>query len=138
MPKTPFGPGTITLTVDSTPLDFAAEVKGGGVTHAYTEAGDPTTYLDGSAEAAGASRGDGLEFEIDNDLTTVGLYAFLDAHDLEDATFVYTPNTAAAASWSGTVQLRMPDGVKGENYGAKIAGTVKWSGVGKFTFTPGT
>jgi hypothetical protein len=139
MAATRFGPGTLTFTIDAgTPADFAAEVKGGGVTHSYENVGDPITYLDGTAEPVGATRIDGLTFEVDNDLTAAGLYQFLLTNDLVLADFVYTPNTASGASWAGIVQLRLPDGVQGESYGAKLTGSVELAGSGPFTFTAAT
>jgi hypothetical protein len=138
MPKTKFGPGTMTFTVAAgPPVEFAQEVKGGGITHEYSEAGEATTYLDASSESAGATRGDKLAVTCDFDLGAAGLYAFLDTNDLLDAAVVYTPNTASGASWTGTVQLRMPDGATAENFGAKISGGLELPFIGKAVFEPG-
>jgi hypothetical protein len=137
MAWTKFGPGTVTYTIDAgTPQDFAIEVKGGGIGHAYESVGDATTYLDGSGEPASEVRGDSLTLNCDFDLGTTGFYAFLFTNDLKDAAVTYTPNTAAGASWAGTVRLRLPDGATGESFGSKIGGTVEHQFVGQATFTP--
>lgn len=138
MPKTKFGSGTMTFTIaGGEPVQFAQEVKGGGITHEYSESGEATTYLDGSSEGAGSTRGDKLAVNCDFDLGVGGLYAFLDTNDLVQAAVVFTPNTAVGASWTGTVELRLPDGATAENFGAKISGGLELPFIGKAVFSPG-
>lgn len=139
MPATLFGPGTVEFTIDAgTPQSFAQEVKGGGVGHEYAEVGEAATYLDGTTDPAGEVRNDSLTLECDFDLGTAGLYYFLYTNDLRNATATFTPNDAAAASWTGTVRLKLPDGAVADQFGAKIAGTVELAFVGPAVFTPAT
>lgn len=137
MAWTPFGPGTMTVTVDAgTPLSFAIEVKGGGIEHEYTEVGEDTTYLDGTEDPAGELRADHFTADCDFDLGPDGLYNYLFTNDLTDATVAFAPHTATGAEWTGPVRLKLPDGVKGEKFGSKMSGSIKWSFVGPCTFTP--
>lgn len=129
---TAFGPGTV--TVGATPNAFAGEVLGGKVTHAYEDIGQKRTMLDGSVRPATRSRTDGLTFSLENDLTAAGLYAYLLANDLTEQPFEYVPNTADAASWSGTVQLTLPADIGADEFGSPIVSSVEWVGVGAFTF----
>jgi len=136
MSFTVFGPGTITL--GATPLDFSCEVLGGKVTHNYEEIGTARTPLCGTERPATKKRTDGLAFNLENDLTAAGLYQYLMTNDLTTVPFVYTPNTAAAASWAGSVQLQLPADVGADEFGSPIVSAVEWAGVGPFTFTPAT
>ena len=137
MAWTTFGPGTLTYTIDAgTPTSFAQETKGGGIEHEYTEVGEDTTYLDGTEDPATEVRADHYTADCDFDLGAAGFYKFLYDNDLADAEVEFTPNTAAGANWSGTVRLKLPDGVKGEKFGSKMSGTVKHSFVGPVTFSP--
>ena len=135
-----WGPGTVTFTVTGgagSPESFEQEVKGGGVNHEYSDVGDTVTYLDGMVDPAGKQRLDKLTLDCDFDLGATGFYKFLADNDLKDATLDYVPNTANGAAWTGTVRLQLPDGAVGDEYGAKISGTVEVEFVGLSTFTPG-
>lgn len=134
---TPFGPGTIEVGATGSEVDFAGEVLGGTVTHTYEDVGDQRTMLDGTVRAATRTRIDGLTFSVENDLTAAGLYQFCVTNDGTDQTFTYTPNTAAGASWAGTVSVALPAEIGADEFNAPIVSDVEWSGVGKFTFTPG-
>ena len=138
MAWTTFGPGTVSLTVSGgTAATFEQEVKGGGVTHEYEDVGEDTTYLDGTTDPAGKARTDTVTLDCDFDLGSAdGFYAFLYENDLADATVTFTPNTAAGATWTGTVRLQLPDGAVGEEFGGKMSGTVELASVGALTFTP--
>lgn len=139
MAWTRFGNGTVTFTVGGgTAVDFALEVKGGGVEHEYDEVGDDTTYLDGTVDPAAKVRQDTLTLDCDFDLSSAsGFYAFLFANDLQDADVVFTPNTADGASWSGTVRLMLPDGAVADEFGAKMSGKVSLPFVGASVFAGG-
>lgn len=140
MAWTKFGAGTVTLTLleGGTAQDFAIEVKGGGIEHAYEDVGEDTTYLDGTTDPAAKVRGDTLTLDVDFDLSSAtGLYGFLFANDLQDATVDYTPNTAAGAHWTGTVRLQLPEEATAEEFGAKVTGTVKLPFVGPSVFAQG-
>lgn len=141
---TKLGPGKI--TIGTAPFDFSCEVRGGAVTHDY-DTEDPETMLCGDVVSGKATRTDGLTFQLYNDLTDTGLYAYLIAHDLESVDFEYTPNTDTTnaggdtitpAKWSGTVRLTLPDEVGADEYGANIESEVEWEGVGHFTFAAAT
>jgi len=129
----PFGPGTMTL--GTTPVSFDCEVVGGKVTHAYEDVGEARTMLCGDERPASKKRTDGLAFDLENDLAASGLYAYLTQHDLEEVPFVYEPNTASGASWTGTVQLTLPAEIGAGAFGEPIVSSVEWAGVGAFTFT---
>ena len=140
MAWTPYGPGTLTYTIGEpgSPVSFAQETKGGGIEHEYTEVGEDTTYLDGTEDPASELRADHFTADCDFDLGPTGFYAFLFENDLATAAVEFSPHTATGAKWAGDVRVKLPDGVKGEKFGAKMSGTVKHSFVGPCTFTPGT
>jgi hypothetical protein len=81
-------------------------------------------------------RTDGLTFNLENDLTSAGLYAYLVTNDLTEQPFTYEPNTASGATWAGTVQLTLPESIGADEFGSPIVSSVTWAGVGAFTFTP--
>ena len=138
MAWTPFGPGTVSLTVGAGPAEtFEQEVKGGGVNHEYENIGEDVTYLDGSTDPAGKNRTDTVTLDCDFDLSSAtGFYNFLFTNDLEDATIEFVPNTAAAAKWTGTVRLMLPDGAVADEFGAKMSGTVELPFVSPCVFSP--
>jgi len=134
---TAFGPGTVTIGAGT--LDFSCEVLGGAVTHEYEDVGESRTTLCGEQRPAGKRRSDGLKFSVENDLTASGLYQFLVTNDLTEQGFVYTPNTADAAKWEGTVLVTLPAEIGADEFGAPIASDVEWAGTGgAFTFTAAT
>jgi hypothetical protein len=132
--STPFGPGT--MTIGATPFAFECEVLGGKVTHAYEEIGSARTMLCGTERPISRKRTDGLTFNLENDLTSAGLYQYLITNDLTEVPFAYEPNTASGATWTGTVQLTLPADIGADEFGAPIISSVTWAGVGAFTFTP--
>jgi hypothetical protein len=132
----PFGPGT--MTIGATPYAFECEVLGGTVTHAYEDVGEARTMLCGTARPSSKSRTDGLTFNLENDLSATGLYAYLVENDLTEVPFAYEPNTASGATWTGTVQLTLPESIGADAFGSPIVSSVAWAGVGAFTFTPAT
>lgn len=134
MAITRMGPGTI--TVGATPLDFSAEVRSVTIAHEYDEQSEAVTYLDGSGSPASLARADSVTFEADNDLSAQGIYSYCESNDLTEQPFTYTPSTADAASWAGTVQVRLPEEIGADAYGNPIASSTTWSAVGKFAFTP--
>lgn len=142
MAETPFGPGTVTITIGSgtpTPLEFSCEVTGGAVTHEY-EVLETKRKLCGTAVQDKRTRADGVKFDLENDLTAGGLYAILAAQGESPAaaTIDYEPNTAYAASWAGSVVPLLPAEIGADEYGKPIASSVEWPAVGLLAFTPGT
>lgn len=133
---TKFGPGTVTLG-EGTPLDFSCEVLGGTVNHEYEDVSDARTTLCGDIIAGQVRRKDGVTFQLVNDLTTAGLYAYLMTNDLEESAIAYEP-AEGGASWSGTVQLRLPDTIGADEFGADLESEVTWPAVGLLTFTAAT
>lgn len=129
---TKFGPGTLEL--GSVPTDYSCEVLGGTVNHEYEDATDARTTLCGDIIAGQTTRKDGVTFQLVNDLTTAGLYAYLMANDLTEVDISYEPFTGGA-SWSGKVQLRLPDTIGADEFGADLESEVTWPAVGKLTFT---
>lgn len=139
MAFTRFGPGTVTYTVGGgTAADFAQEVKGGGVSHAYEEVGEATTYLDGTGDTPSEVRADSITLDCDFDLGAAGFYSFLYTNDLLPATIVYTPNAADGAKWEGSVKLKLPDGATADSFGAKLGGSITHAFIGPAVFTPST
>lgn len=130
------GPGTVTVQVGSgDATDFSGEVLSATVKHDYEDVGETRTMLDGSKRGAGQVRTDGIALSIENDLTAAGLYQYLVTNDGAAATVVYTPNTAAGASWTLTgVVLRLPAEVGADEYGSPLASEVDWTG-GTAAFT---
>jgi len=131
---TVLGPGTVTIGV--TPMDFSAECKGAKILHNYEDVGEATTYLDGHTHGQAQSRTDGFGASLDNDLSAAGLYAYLYTNDLTEQPLTYTPNTAAGASWTGTVKLTLPDEIGADEFGTPIASEVEWASPGQFEFVP--
>ena len=146
MPMSKFGPGTIVFDPQGTAAAFECQVKSGGVAHAYEEVQEAVNYLGaGCQSAAVEERTDSLQFDIDHDLYSGGMYSFCLANDLQAVEFEYTPDTATGtttpASWSGSVIVKLPDGVQGDEVGSFLSGSVEWvqavAGTGgNFTFTP--
>ena len=134
-----FGPGTLTLDVGGvatgSEIEIACQISSGGVQHEYEDTSEALTMLGGCEKGAEASRKDSLVFEHLADLNVGGLYEWLITNDLATVPFAYVPSTAAGASWEGSIQLRLPDGVQADEYGSPLAGAVTWPGVGLFTFT---
>lgn len=136
MAWTSFGPGTVSLTVGGgTASSFEQEVKGGGVKHEYEDVGEDTTYLDGTTDPAGKQRSDSVTLDCDFDLSSAaGFYGFLYSNDLQDAEIEFTPNSAAGATWTGTVRLQLPEEASADEFGAKMTGTVTLDFVGPCVF----
>jgi hypothetical protein len=133
------GPGTLKLgTTDPAATDFSCEVTGGTVTHTYTDVGDPVTFLCGDTRPATRTRQDGLSFEIENDLSSAGMYKFLLDHDLDTIFFEYVPNTESGATWDGSIVASLPEEIGSDQFGSPIVSSVAWQGVGTFNFTPAT
>ena len=137
--ETLFGPGTLKLGTAPSPLtEFSCEVLGGKVTHAYEEVGEKRTMLCGTIKSAAKRRTDGLTFNLENDLSSAGLYQWLITNDLLEKDFEYTPNTAKAAKWSGKIQATLPADIGADEFGSPIVSAVEWEGVGMFTFAAAT
>lgn len=146
MPMSKFGPGTLTMNPQGTADTFECQVTGGGVVHSYEEVQEQKDYLGaGCQEAARTERTDALQFDIDHDLYAGGLYYFSLQNDRTAVDFEYVPDTgmgsATPASWTGTVEVRLPDGVQGDEVGAFLSGSIEWTqsiagDSGNFTFTP--
>lgn len=130
---TKFGPGTI--TVGTVPVDFSCEVLGGSVNHEYEDVTDQRTTLCGDVIAGQVNRLDGVTFQLVNDLTTAGLYSYLQTNDLTEQAIEFTPNTEGGASWAGTVQVRLPDSIGADEFGADLESEVTWPAVGPLVFT---
>jgi hypothetical protein len=134
---TRFGPGTISL--GATPTQIECEVTGGSITHNYGETGDTVTTLCGDSIGPTKTReADTIKLDSLLDLTTTGMYTYLQTNDLDIVPFEFTPNTAAAAAWAGDVQLQLPTDVTFDSYGEPIKGSTEWTAQPTFTFTPGT
>lgn len=133
--KTPLGPGTLTLGTDPGATDLSCQILSGGVNHEYEDVGEERTVLCGDVIPAGARRSDSLTFNLLADLYAGGVYEWLLTHDLEEADFEYTPHTTTAAKWAGKVQVRVPDSVAADEFGADLEGEVTLPGVGQFEFT---
>lgn len=131
---TAFGPGTLTIGEPGT--DYACEVLGGNVTHAYDELRAARRTLCGTEQPATQRRADGLTFELVNDLSADGLYAYLLANDLGAVPFTYTPNNDTGGTWDGTIVLTLPATIGAGEYGEDVSSSVEWAGVGTFTYTP--
>jgi hypothetical protein len=129
---TALGPGTV--SIGSTPLDFSCEVIGAKITHEYEETTEQRTRLCGDAVPAQTTRADGFTAELENDLSAAGLYAYLQTHDMESVEFTFTPSTAAGATWTGNVVLRLPSEIGADEFGAPIASSIEWPAVGLLTF----
>lgn len=133
--RTTLGPGTISIDIDGTPLDFSCQVTKASIKHKYDDIGDPVDVLCGDRLPAGKSRADTFNAEIIADLSAAGLIAALYANDLKEAAFTFTPKTGNAAAWTGQILLSLPTEL-GADVGANIAGEIEWETVGKLTFTP--
>ena len=135
-----FGPGTITLTIATTPGSYEFEVTGGSIQHAYEETEKKARLGDASKPAPLRSRGnDALRLAVANDLGAAGLYNICVTNDLDVATMVYTPNTASGAKWEGDVTLALPEEIGASEWGAEIESEFTFASAnGNFTFTPAT
>ena len=145
MPMSKFGPGTIVFDPEGTATAFECQVKSGGVEHSYEEVQEAVNYLGVDCQSAAVEeRTDSLTFDIDHDLYATGLYQFCITNDLKAVAFEYTPDTgtgtATPASWAGSVIVKLPDGVQGDEVGSFLSGSVEWVQAvagpsGNFVFT---
>lgn len=133
---TVLGDGSITL--GTAPTEFAGEVLGATITHEYEDIGEERTMLDGTVRPAQQKRTDGFTASVENDLTAAGLYQYLQTNDMTEVAFVFEPNSADGATWTGTVKLNLPASIGADEYGAPIVSDVELKGVGTFTFAPAT
>lgn len=129
----PLGPGTV--TIGATPLAFDCEVTAASVTHEYDTA-DSVTRLCGDVVPGESTRTDTFTASITNDLTAAGLYAYIHSVDMTVQPLIFTPNTAAAATWTGDVTVTLPDAVGADEFGAPMAGAIAWVAVDTLTFDP--
>jgi hypothetical protein len=137
---TTWGPGTFTIKVGAaTEVDYSDECLSFTVGHVYTEVGSTRTTLAGNLRRAKSRRDpDTVTIGLEVDLTATGLYALLQTNDLATATLAYTPSTADEATWSGDVELRLPESVEGAEYGAPITASLTLNALTELTFTPQT
>jgi hypothetical protein len=137
MAAIPFGPGTCKFTIAAAEYPVETEVTGGSVKHSYSEVERKAVLADTVKPSPRLLRdADALSLELLNDLSADGLYALIQAHDLETAQVTFTPNTPGAASWAGTVTLRLPDEIGASEWGEDITSTIELPAAGTFTFTP--
>lgn len=140
-----FGPGTLTLDPAGTGHSFECQIVSGGVTHSYEETQAGVDYLgDGCQSEAQEARIDSLTFTVDHGLYATDLYAFCIDNDLQPVAFEYVPDTntgtVTPAKWAGTVRVKLPDGVQGDEVGGFLSGSVEWvqavsGSAGNFAFT---
>lgn len=133
------GPGTLEIgDTAETLTDFSGEVKSGQIKHDYETVGEKRRFLDGTGRDPERTRNDGAAFELENDMSAAGLYAYLQGLGENPAAkhFRYTPNTAAGAVWAGKLFPLLPASVGADEYGAPLASSVEWPGDGIFSFTP--
>jgi len=137
-PKTTrFGPGTVAL--GATPVQIECEVTGGSITHNYSETGDTITTLCGDSIGPSKTRdADTIKFDTLLDLTSTGMYVYLQTNDLGVVPLEFVPNTGGGATWEGSVQLQLPTDVTFDSYGEPIKGSTEWTAQPTFTFTPAT
>lgn len=128
---TNLGPATITLAGD----DFSGEFLNFTIGHEYEDVGEDRTMLDGTERLSGDRRADSVSGDVENDLTGVGLYAYLYANDGQIVDFEAVLNTGEGATWAGQVKLRLPSEIGADEFGAPIASSVEWNVVGPLTFT---
>ena len=133
------GAGTVTFTFadPGTPEDFSCEVSSMAIGHAYVEQDRTAVLCDENPPPVDRVRdNDTVTLGLINDLTATGLYHQLVAHDLEDATVTLTPNTAAGASWTGTIIVTLPEEIGADAWGDEIASEVELLARGQLTPTP--
>lgn len=128
---TTFGPGTVTLG-----SDYSGEVLSFTVNHAYAEVGSTRTMLSGDIRRAKKRRDpDSVTLTFEPDFTTSGLYSMLQTSDLEEETLTYVPNTADGATWSGLVELSLPESVEGAEFGAPVTSSLTLNCITTLDFT---
>lgn len=118
---------------------FETEVTGGSVTHGYDEIERKATLADTAKPVPKkVAAGDTVKVNLLNDLSATGYYAFAQTNELKEGTVVYTPNTAAGASWTGTVTVLLPEEVGADEWGAELESSVEFPVTGRLAFTNGT
>ena len=133
---TVLGDGTFSL--GETPVAFEGECLNGKITHEYEDIGEERVMLDGTIRPAAQRRTDGFSADLENDLTSTGLYKYLLDNDMTEVPISFTPNTVDGASWAGTVVATLPSEVGSDEHGNPIVSSIELAGVGTFTFTPAT
>jgi hypothetical protein len=131
-----FGPGTITFGT-APGVSFAAEVTGGAITHSYDETERKATLADTARPAARKiPAGDTLKFDLVNDLTADGYYAYAYTNHLQDVAVEYVPSTASGAKWAGTVTVLKPDEIGATEWGSDLESSVELPFTAPVAFTP--
>ena len=135
---TNLGPGTFEITLSgSTAVDFAGELLGYTLAPTYADVGNARTMLNGDKRKAGTRREtDLLTLQAEPDFTADGLYILCQANDMAKATMTITPNDADGHSWSGEIELRVPETEAGE-FGGVITGTFTFPATTVLPLTPG-
>lgn len=129
------GPGTLTFGAGTT-MDASTQVVG-CVLSSSASTGDVITVLTGDQITSGLTTESTLSGSIILDPNTggIGEYSWTN-HGLE-VPFVFTPNTDAGLSASGTILMTRLD-IGADEYGALINPDFEWSVVGDPVVTWGT
>lgn len=128
---TKLGPGTLTVTIAGapTPIDFSCQVSKAKVTPGKDK-DDDVVMLCGDTKAGATTYKAALEVTVDQDLEDPAgfVYASWD-HRGELGEVVFTPNTAAGGTVTGTVVID-PVTVGGETGGDDMTSDFAWDFVG--------
>jgi hypothetical protein len=135
---TPLGPGTLTITppAGGTAVDFSCQVESGVIHWDKTKA-DDTIMLCGDVRVGATTYGATLTVTIAQDLANPDGVVFFTWDNMGQVCgFVYTPNTAAAATVTGDLVVDPLD-VGGDTGGEDMTSDATWDCVGKPVLTSG-
>lgn len=132
---TKLGPGTLTVTFASTPLEFSCQVSKAVVTPAKDK-DDDVTMLCGDVKAGATTYTATLDVTIDQDLEDPAGFVYASwTHKGEAAPVTFTPNTDAGGTVTGTVIVD-PVSIGGDTGGDDMTSDFTWDFVGFPTLTP--
>jgi hypothetical protein len=134
---TKLGPGTLTIGTTGTEIDVSCLVNN-AVIAADKDEGDATTKLCGDVRAGSVTYTYALSGNMDTDVADEsGFFALSQEEPGTQQSFVFTPNTEAGTTATGTLTIDPLDFGADES-GADLTSDFEFTIVGKPTYTYGT
>lgn len=133
----PLGPGTLEIGATGTEIDVSCLVNN-AVISAEKDEGDSTTKLCGTVKPGAVTYTYTLSGNTDTDVNDpAGLFALSQAEPGSEQNYVFTPNTEAGTSATGTLIIDPLD-FGGDTTGETMTSDFEFTLVGKPTYTYGT
>lgn len=127
------GPGLLTIGPSATAMDISCLVNNARIT-VEKDQDDPRTKLCGTSTPGAITYTFALSGNLDIDTVEDGFFAFTDANAGQQFEFVFTPNTGAVASATGTLIVD-PLEFGADEYGDPLDSDFEFTILGKPTYT---